>query len=164
MSAYFDSGFCVRKPSWHGLEELHDRYPANWDEARTWAGLMWEPETEPLCSRRLTDEEINNGINRILADAPPSERAARLSALYQDSDGAGRRPPADLPQSDDYAVTLGTVTDSYVPITHAEFGEIMDAVTEQEPTSVRNRRVRLRRQARCGRWPYLDEPDHHPGR
>lgn len=40
---YFETGFCVRQPSWHRKETLLDDYPADADEARLRAGLMWEP-------------------------------------------------------------------------------------------------------------------------
>jgi phage/plasmid-like protein (TIGR03299 family) len=131
MSHYFESGFCVRKPSWHGLEHLADRYPANWDEAREWAGLTWEPATEPMFTRRLTDEELESGIMRIMADYPAAEQAKRLYALFGDAltevEGFQR-----VYRDDDYSATLATLTSSYKPITHAEFGEIMSAVLEQD--------------------------------
>jgi len=47
MPAYFDTGFCVRKPSWHGQELLLDDYPTDWADARSKAGLLWEPQAEP---------------------------------------------------------------------------------------------------------------------
>lgn len=47
MPAYFDTGFCVRKPSWHGEELLLDDYPIDWADARVKAGLTWEPQAEP---------------------------------------------------------------------------------------------------------------------
>lgn len=43
MSAYFESGFCVRQPSWHGQEVLLDEHPDNWADARQIAELTWEP-------------------------------------------------------------------------------------------------------------------------
>lgn len=45
MGHYFESGFSVRKPMWHGLGTVADQYPADWAEARAWAGLLWEPMT-----------------------------------------------------------------------------------------------------------------------
>jgi phage/plasmid-like protein (TIGR03299 family) len=48
MSDYFESGFSVREPMWHGKGKVADRYPKDWNEAREWAGLQWEPEEVPL--------------------------------------------------------------------------------------------------------------------
>lgn len=43
MPAYFDTGFSVRKPMWHGLGTVLEDYPTDWDDARKKAGLLWEP-------------------------------------------------------------------------------------------------------------------------
>jgi phage/plasmid-like protein (TIGR03299 family) len=48
MTAYFDCGFSVRQPAWHGLADILDDYPESWDEARMAAGLMWEPAEAKL--------------------------------------------------------------------------------------------------------------------
>lgn len=48
MPAYFDTGFSVRQPMWHGEGTVLDDYPESWDEARLIAGLMWEPVEVPL--------------------------------------------------------------------------------------------------------------------
>ena len=48
MSHYFESGMSVRETPWHGLGMVADRYPADWAEARTWAGLDWDPITVPV--------------------------------------------------------------------------------------------------------------------
>ena len=44
MPAFFDTGFCVRERSWHGLEDLLETPPASIEEARRLAGLEWEPD------------------------------------------------------------------------------------------------------------------------
>lgn len=48
MPDYFESGFCVRQPSWHGKETLLQEHPKDWAEARVLAGLTWEPEYQDL--------------------------------------------------------------------------------------------------------------------
>ena len=48
MADYFESGFCVRQPSWHGKENLLDEFPEDWAAARIEAGLTWEPTTAPV--------------------------------------------------------------------------------------------------------------------
>src|SRR4051794_24397637 len=51
MSAYFESGFCVRTPSWHRGENLLSDYPKDVDDARAKAGLLWEPEERETYQR-----------------------------------------------------------------------------------------------------------------
>lgn len=51
MPAYFDTGFSVRKPMWHGLGTVLDDYPGDWDEARRYAGLEWEPIEEDIYTK-----------------------------------------------------------------------------------------------------------------
>lgn len=53
MSHYFESGFTVRQPAWHGLGIVLDEYPGSWDEARKIAELDWEPVLEPVYTREL---------------------------------------------------------------------------------------------------------------
>ena len=48
MSDYFESGFSVREPMWHRKGDVKDRYPKDWDEAREWAGLQWDPVEVPV--------------------------------------------------------------------------------------------------------------------
>jgi phage/plasmid-like protein (TIGR03299 family) len=47
MPAYFDTGFSVREPMWHGEGFVAGEYPEDWAMARKWAGLEWEPEERP---------------------------------------------------------------------------------------------------------------------
>lgn len=51
---YFDSGFAVRRPSWHRKENLLPDWPGSWDEARKQAGLDWDP-----VGAQLLDPETN---------------------------------------------------------------------------------------------------------
>lgn len=55
---YFDTGFCVRKPSWHAKEVLLEDAPETWDEARAAASLTWEPEERPSFITRYPKEFI----------------------------------------------------------------------------------------------------------
>ena len=43
MPAYFDTGFSVREPMWHGEGLVLDEYPTDWNDARIKSGLTWEP-------------------------------------------------------------------------------------------------------------------------
>lgn len=131
MSDYFDSGYVVRKPAWHGLAEVHEDYPGDWNEARRWGGIEWDPEVEPIWSRRLTDEELLKGIQATLEATPEVERAERLLELFrgsmQEAKGYQR-----CYRNDDYSQTLGTMTTRWQPINHAEFGEIFEAILKQK--------------------------------
>lgn len=130
MSHYFESGYTVREPAWHGLATVLDDYPESWEKAREYAGLLWDPVAEPVYARRLTGPELMNGITAILENKPEDERADALAGLFADTlqplDGFQRTY-----RSDDYAATLGTMTTGYTPITHAEFGEIIESVLAQ---------------------------------
>lgn len=55
MAHYFESGFSVRKPAWHGLGTVTDEYPENWAQARKLAGLEWEPRALATVKATLPD-------------------------------------------------------------------------------------------------------------
>jgi len=57
MSALFDSGMFVRAPAWHGEGNVVAEAPATWAEARTLAGLDWEPTVAPLYAAAGMDED-----------------------------------------------------------------------------------------------------------
>lgn len=52
---YFETGFCVRQPSWHQKETLVQEYPTDRHEARTLAGLDWEPGYRDIYVEELFD-------------------------------------------------------------------------------------------------------------
>jgi len=66
---YFDSGYAVRRASWHGKERLLDEAPETWPDARQEAGLTWEPEPRPSFITRYAKEfklcRDNNCARRI---------------------------------------------------------------------------------------------------
>lgn len=64
MPAFFDTGFCVRERSWHGLEDLLETPPASIEEARRLAGLEWEPEYTPIYNEMGVQVEGFKGIRR----------------------------------------------------------------------------------------------------
>lgn len=99
MPAYFDCGFSVRTPAWHGLGMVLEDYPEDWDDARRAAGLMWEPTSVPVYVA-----SPSSGIGNVKADG------------FQ---GIAR---------DDTGELLHVATDSYSVITHAQMGELIDAV------------------------------------
>lgn len=156
MPAYFDTGFSVRKPMWHGEGLVLEDYPTDWDDARKKAGLLWEPTYADLfvqqvvpavCPDCLADlDGYHSGGCPVLID---SERTAGTSVLDADVVPRGavlvRRvgtPGADdvtgllvhVPASghqaivrDDTGAVLATPTDSYRLIQHSQMGELLDA-------------------------------------
>jgi phage/plasmid-like protein (TIGR03299 family) len=163
MPAYFDCGFSVREPSWHGLETLLDEYPESWDEARRAAGLMWEPTSAPVWGERhLTLAQI---------DALPPERVRYLHGLDYMSDGRpDRKFPIMVAETDfqrivrdDSGETLAVPTDQYSVISHADMGVILEAVLEAD-TAVKFETAGSVREGRQV-WALvrLDEPYTVPG-
>ncbi len=105
MPADIESMFSVRQMPWHRQGTVLPDYPGSWAEARTLAGLDWEPVTAPVYA--LT------GIN---------------------ADGTEHYEPIGgwkaISRSDTGAV-LSINRDSYAVIDHAEMGEIIEAVLAQ---------------------------------
>src|SRR5262249_54499472 len=105
MPANIESMFSVRKMPWHEEGTLLQDYPGSWAEARTLAGLDWDPVTAPVYAL--------SGIN---------------------PDGTEHYEPIDgwksIIRSDTGAV-LSLNRDSYTVIDHSEMGEIVEAVLAQ---------------------------------
>jgi phage/plasmid-like protein (TIGR03299 family) len=155
MAAYFDTGFSVREPMWHGEGLVLDDYPVDWNDARAKAGLAWEPMTVA-------------GHNVLPADV-----AARWAMDHRDADlpdgwewlQGGRMlvPAGDrqgIVRSDTFG-SLGNASDQFSLIYHSTMGEIMEALTEN------GLRFETAGSCREGRqvWAlgYLDEPYTVPG-
>src|SRR5256885_4655956 len=105
MPANIESMFSVRQMPWHREGTIVQDYPGTWAEARTLAGLGWDPVTAPCYAV--------TGIN---------------------PDGTGHYEPIEgwkpIPRSDTGAV-LSISKDSYTVIDHGEMGEIVEAVLAQ---------------------------------
>jgi phage/plasmid-like protein (TIGR03299 family) len=167
MAAYFDTGFSVREPMWHGEGLVLDDYPVDWNDARAKAGLAWEPLTIPgynvvpaseverylVCAgftnedgtaAPLTDAVLPDGWERLAGD--------RLLVPAGDRQGIVR--------SDTFG-SLGNASDQFSLIYHSTMGEIMEALTEN------GLRFETAGSCREGRqvWAlgYLDEPYTVPG-
>lgn len=126
MPAYFDSGFCVREPSWHRGELLLDDYPVDWNDARVKAGLMWEPALEDLFQLRTFTPPM------------PKDEADLLdfTTAYQiKADDDGNVSEVLLPITgkklvvrDDTHAQIGVVSDQFSLVSHGQMGEIMEAI------------------------------------
>jgi phage/plasmid-like protein (TIGR03299 family) len=63
MPAYFDTGFSVREPMWHGQGLVLDEYPESWADARQKSGLTWEPvERRPYDLRDVAEFTIDGQL------------------------------------------------------------------------------------------------------
>lgn len=141
MSDYFESGFTVREPAWHGKGYVADRYPNDWEEAREWAGLTWEPEARPLYT--MVEPERDTG------DLPIPPVYAELPAFRQIV-------------RNDTGATLGVVSNYYEVITHEQMGEVVEAILAMP--NVKYETAGAIQEGR-GVWAlaYLDEPITLPG-
>jgi phage/plasmid-like protein (TIGR03299 family) len=105
MPANIESMFSVRQMPWHREGTILADYPDTWTEARTLAGLDWDPVTAPVYAPV--------GIN---------------------PDGTAHYEPIEgwktITRSDTGAV-LSISKDTYTVIDHAEMGEIVEAVLAQ---------------------------------
>lgn len=111
MAHYFDTGFCVRNPSWHGEETLltEDQRPRTWADAREHAGLGWEPIVEPMFVRKL------DGLD------------AQGDPIYTYEEVPGFQTI----QRDDTGAVLAASRDSYEVINNTQMGEILHALTDK---------------------------------
>lgn len=136
MPAYFDTGFSVREPMWHGEGLVLDDYPTDWEDAREKAGLLWEPAIKPvyhLDDRVLVCMACGAALNthhwtdctRESVDAlvTPADIDGELLAkgIVEDADHR-------LVVRDDTQAVLGTVSDQFALIEHSVMGQILEAM------------------------------------
>ena len=105
MPAHIESMFSVRQMPWHREGTILADYPGSWAEARTLAGLDWDPVT--------TEVYAVTGIT-------PGG-----TEVYEPIEGW-----KSISRSDTGAV-LSLNKDTYTVIGHAEMGEIVEAVLAQ---------------------------------
>ena len=105
MPAHIESMFSVRQMPWHQEGTILADYPGSWAEARTLAGLDWDPVT--------TEVYAVTGIT-------PGG-----TEVYEPIEGW-----KSISRSDTGAV-LSLNKDTYTVIGHAEMGEIVEAVLAQ---------------------------------
>lgn len=120
MPAYFDTGFSVREPMWHGGGLVLDEYPEDWNDARDKAGLMWEPMA-------LTPTYI------IPADKVDSIDLDSLPEGYEKRDDGSLLVPDPrhlIIVRDDTFQTLGATSDTFKLIYHRQMGELLEALLE----------------------------------
>lgn len=126
MPAYFDTGFSVRQPMWHGEGVVLDDYPKDWNAARKAAGLEWEPMTIPGFNVIPAEEVANFLAMQRHGQSEP------LPVGWERLDGGRLLVPAGdrqgIVRSDTFA-SLGNASDQFSLIYHETMGEIMEALT-----------------------------------
>lgn len=153
MPAYFESGFCVREPSWHGQETLLDDYPADWTEARKLAGLEWEPVIVPSY----------RAVEWAPVERPVEGGAEGETTLVMEPTRFEEVTTSRFVERDDTRRVIGQgMTDQFALITHAEMGQIMEAILGQ--TNVKYETAGVVKQGEQV-WVLvrLDEPRFAPG-
>lgn len=124
MPDYFDTGFCVRKPSWHQKESLLDEYPESWDAARMAAGLMWEPTYRDLYIPSFLPAAAEGPEGALFAGAAAGDLAAESNRWMVPVEGFRAIV------RDDTGAVLATPKDSFELIYHGQMGELLDSYTE----------------------------------
>lgn len=129
MPDYFESGFSVREPMWHGKGRVADEYPENWKQAREWAGLMWEPEVVPLYKRVV----VAAGAAWPAGAIPEHYRVEGVPAVGQVMEySTPAFVESEVARSitrNDTGLELGRCGMTYEPMLNEWIGEILEALT-----------------------------------
>lgn len=159
MPAYFESGFTVRKPSWHRQETVLDDYPTDWNDARAKAGLLWEPTLRPVYE--MVGDPLCQMCKANIGDPHDLPCATLLEegSLVTPEDAAAKFaqiPGKQRVARDDTMMTLGITSTDWSPVYHRTMGEVVEAIlgegAKYETTIVINGGRQVA--ALC----YLDEP------
>jgi phage/plasmid-like protein (TIGR03299 family) len=125
MPAYFDTGFSVREPMWHGDGLVLADYPTDWADAREKAGLLWEPTLAPVYAFN-EGPDIEGTDGRLTWVGEFGE-----DARYVPGDPWGVVHPVPSHQRvvrDDTHATLGVVSDQFALVSHGVMGEILETI------------------------------------
>ena len=113
MPANVDSMFSVREMPWHREGTVLQDYPGSWAEARTIAGLDWEPELAPVYQEQVVHARGGESYDQDVLD-------------YK------QIPGFNLIRRSDTGAILSVRPESYTLITHEEMGGIVEAVLKQD--------------------------------
>jgi phage/plasmid-like protein (TIGR03299 family) len=131
MSANVDSMFSVREVPWHREGIVLGEYPGNWDQARTLAGLDWEPEEETVYrpDGEETEERPTYEIYGMDGDGEPLYKQTGTETITRPA-FALNPDNKHIVRSDTHSV-LAVVGEGYTLINHADMGDIIEAVLGQ---------------------------------
>lgn len=169
MAAYFESGFSVRVPMWHGLGTVLDDYPVDWADARKKAGLEWEPRLvtpfKKLDGHRCAvcgSVRGTWGVGPLQMDdpVPVGSWVCECGEAWLTPGPTSFEPVGDyrLVVRDDTSRVLGMVSDQYQLVQHAEMGEIVDAVIGSDKAVRFETAGSIKDGAAVWALAYLDEP------
>lgn len=171
MPAYFDTGFSVRQPMWHGEGMVLDDYPTDWNDAREKAGLLWEPKLLPVygvderilgcmaCGAKLGEGHWTDCTRH-----DTDERLVEWGDLDAESIKAAVAPIPGKQRviRDDSYVDLGVVSDQLGLVYHSTMGQILESVLAQ-PNVKFETSGSCKGGAQVWALAYLDEPYTVPG-
>jgi phage/plasmid-like protein (TIGR03299 family) len=159
MPAYFDSGFSVREPMWHGGGNVLTDYPTDWTDARKKAGLEWEPELVPCYTHKTFEAstpitDLEQGAIALHPGAMADEDGNMVTASTE-----WMVPLVDhkLVERDDTHGVLGVVSDRFGLVYHSVMGEILEAILGQ-PNVKFETAGSCRDGAQVWALAYIDEP------
>lgn len=164
MPAYFESGFSVRQPMWHGQGLVLDDYPTDWNDARAKAGLLWEPEARQLyagfgepvckfCQFPIGFAHEDDCLVRLTEGAPELVTANDTDLRFEVEPDHKRIVRSDT------GATLGVVGQDYVPISHETMGEILEAILDEGGQALKFETAgSVKGGAAVWALAYLDEP------
>lgn len=118
MPAYFDTGFSVRQPMWHGEGLVLDDYPTDWDDARVKAGLLWEPTAVPTFQKLIVPADDLQQTDVVVAELVAPKRFEIMRPLVDHK----------LIVRDDSLDVLGVVGDGFELVQHGEMGDVIEAI------------------------------------
>lgn len=143
MAHDIDQMYSVRIMPWHkpltgDATTVTEDYPQTFAEARTLAGLDWDPIAVPAVERLMTDTQLREEFSRLVRDSAMKtvdETTQQLMDLYRKSlrtDKEFRRVAHSGTMN-----TLSYQRDSYNIIPNSAFGEIIDSILDVEPGAVK---------------------------
>ncbi len=131
MSANVESMFSVREVPWHREGLVLGEYPGSWAQARTLAGLDWEPTEAPVFQQTddLIEQVPTYELHGMDGDGEPVYKRVGTEVVvrpqYKLNDGFKH-----IVRSDTGAV-LSVNQNGYTLIDHGAMGEIVEAVLGQ---------------------------------
>lgn len=140
MPAYFDCGFAVREPMWHGLGTIVEEYPGR-EEAMRLAGHDFIVTEQPVEIPATFDEH----------GAYPAKPLTGWKALVKD---AGTEDETD-------GAVLNVVKDSYTVIQNETGWDVVDAIVGEGAKYETG--ITMKNGAVCSVLAYLPEPTVIPG-
>jgi phage/plasmid-like protein (TIGR03299 family) len=129
MSHYFESGYSVRKPAWHGLGSVLQDWPGSWAEAQERAGLTWEPELRRLY-RKIETATLAQ-LDSMGYPVDPRARRESLDSPYVIQEIKFEEANAQEVVRNDTGAFLGTVSDRFELLLNSQMGPIIETILEQ---------------------------------